>query len=52
MFMFKALLFATMFLVMGDLAIDHGEQTKRVVAMGARAGHSITAWGENSIFTK
>ena len=52
MFMFKALLFATMFLVMGDLAIDHGEQTKRVVQMGARAGHSIAAWGDNSIFTK
>jgi hypothetical protein len=50
--MLKALLFATMFLVMGDLAIDHGEQTLRVVQMGARAGHTIAEWGEASIFTK
>lgn len=50
--MFKAFLFATMFLVMGDLAIDHGEQTKRVVQMGARAGHTVAEWGEGSIFTK
>jgi hypothetical protein len=50
--MFKALLFATMFLVMGDLAIDRGEQTKRVVEMGIRAGHGIASWGDNSIFTK
>lgn len=50
--MFKALLFATMFLVMGDLAIDRGEQTKRVVQMGVRAGHNLTAWGSDSLFTK
>ena len=50
--MFKAFLFATMFLVMGDLAIDHGEQTKRVVQMGARAGHNIAEWSDNSIFRK
>ena len=50
--MLKAFLFATMFLVMGDLAIDHGEQTKRVVQMGARAGHNIAEWSDNSIFRK
>jgi len=49
--MFKALLFATMFLVMGDLAIDHGENTLRVVQMGTRAGHTLAEWGANSIFT-
>jgi hypothetical protein len=50
--MFKALLFATMFLVMGDLAIDRGEQTKRIVQMGARAGHNVAEWGSDSIFSK
>ena len=50
--MFKAFLFATMFLVMGDLAIDHGEQTKRVVQMGARAGHNLVQWSDGSIFRK
>ena len=48
--MFKALLFATMFLVMGDLAIDRGEQTKLVVGMGIRAGHTLAEWGRTSIF--
>ena len=51
-FMLKFILAAVFLLVMGDLAINHGTQTKRVVALGSGLGHWVTSSGEDSIFSK
>ncbi len=48
--MLKFILAAIFLLVMGDLAINHGTQTKRAVALGADLGHWVAHMGDGSIF--
>ena len=48
--MLKALLASTLFLVLGDIAITHGENTMHVVHMFKNGIHWIANAGENSIF--
>lgn len=50
--MLKFILAAVFLLVMSDLALDHGTQTKRVVAMGSGLGHWVMHSGQESIFSK
>ncbi len=50
--MLKFILAAILFLVMTDMAVDHGAQTKRVVALGGGLGHWVMHMGDGSIFGK
>ena len=48
--MLKFILAAIFLLVMSDLALDHGAQTKRAVALGSDLGHWVMHMGDGSIF--
>ena len=50
--MLKFILAAIFLLVMSDLALDHGAQTKRVVALGSGLGHWVMSSGKDSIFSQ
>ena len=50
--MLKATLAAILLLVMIDMAVDHGAQTRRVASMLGGLGHWVSHMGEGSIFTR
>ena len=50
--MFKATLAAILLLVLADLVIDEGAQTKRVVGLLSSGAHWVAHMGDGSIFGK
>ncbi len=50
--MLKFILAAVFLLVMGDLSLNHGTQTKRAVALGSGLGHWVMHMGDGSVFTQ
>ena len=50
--MLKFILASVLLLVLVDLGVNHGEQTKRAVALGGGLGHWVAHIGDGSIFEK